>query len=126
MTTANRRRRADALLPLASGKTQKAVAEEVGVNPATISAWKRDRVFAAELARIKELVGRKPLDARAVLAALDVAADRLARSGPSGPVSVSGGRVTVSIPSDASPRRRRQLLARGIARALNDGGGPWT
>ncbi|QQM41986.1 hypothetical protein [Streptomyces liliifuscus] len=105
-------KRVDALLPLAGGKSNKAVAEEVGVNPATIGTWKKDPAFACELARIKELVDRKPMDAHAVLAAVTESSARL--NPPAGP-------VVVSIPAGASARRRRQLIGRAVARALEAG-----
>lgn len=108
-------KRVDALLPLAGGKSNKAVAEEVGVNPATIGTWKKDPSFACELARIKELVDRKPMDGHAVLAAVQEAAARL------NPPVGAAGPVVVSIPATASLRRRRQLIGRAVARALEAG-----
>ncbi|MFJ1552309.1 helix-turn-helix domain-containing protein [Streptomyces mirabilis] len=118
MTRLDPRKRVDALLPLAAGKSQRAVAEEVGVHPSTIRAWLKDPVFGRELARIKELAAQKPLIAEAIIAAVDEAAERLSARGP---VSVSGGRVVVSIPSGASPGQARRLLARGVARAVEGG-----
>ncbi|MFC4466701.1 hypothetical protein ACFPH6_19575 [Streptomyces xiangluensis] len=106
------RRKVDALLALAGGKSQRKVAEEVGVNPATIRAWNRDPVFAAELVRMKEVVVQRPLIPEAVFAAMDEAAGRLAPGGS------AAGVVTVRIPAGASPRRRRQLVARAVARVL--------
>ncbi|MFF5009640.1 hypothetical protein ACFY3G_43285 [Streptomyces phaeochromogenes] len=111
MTRTDPRKRVDALLPLVSGKSRRAVAEDVGVHPGTIGSWLKDPVFAGELERVREAASREPLDVEAVMAAVDEASARLCGGGP----------VTVTIPSTASPRRRRQLLARGIARALEAG-----
>jgi hypothetical protein len=107
------RKRVDALLPLVAGKSQRAVAEEVGVHAGTVGKWLRDPVFVAELERVREVVAVKPLDAERVMAAVDEAEARLCGRGP----------VTVVIPAGASPRRRRRLLARGIAEALERGEG---
>lgn len=115
MNSPNRSARAGALLPLASGKSQAATAREVGVSPGVIARWLRDPAFAEELARIKALVDAKPMDGHAVLAAVVDAGRRLAPP--------AGGPVVVSIPAAASPARRRQLLARGIARAFDAGSG---
>lgn len=114
MTSTNRRARADALLPLAAGRSQAAVAEEVGVSPSTIRTWLRNPGFAAEVARLRLLWEANPLDGEALLAAVIEAADRI--NPPAGP-------VTVSIPANASPRRRRQLIGRAVARALESGEG---
>ncbi|MDW4904456.1 helix-turn-helix domain-containing protein [Streptomyces sp. ADMS] len=112
MTSTNRRAQADALLPLAAGRSQAAVAREVGVSRSTVAAWLRNPVFAREVARLRPLWEAKPLDTAALLAASIEAADRV--NPPAGP-------VVVSIPAGASPRRRRQLLAKGIAKALEGG-----
>ncbi|MEV4865627.1 helix-turn-helix domain-containing protein [Streptomyces ossamyceticus] len=109
MASTNRSARARALLPLAAGKSQADVAREVGVSRSTVAAWMRNSEFAEELARLKPLLETKPLDGKALLAAVLEATDRI--NPPAGP-------VVVSIPANASPRRRQQLLARGIARAL--------
>lgn len=115
VTRLDPRKRVDALLPLAGGMSQRAVAVEVGVASGTVGKWLKDPAFVRELGRIRELAARKPLDVEAVMAAVDEAAVRL-----------GAGPVVVSIPAGASPRRRRQLLAGGIARALEaseSGGG---
>ncbi|WP_078622769.1 helix-turn-helix domain-containing protein [Streptomyces prunicolor] len=101
-------KRVDAILPLVAGQSQRAVAESVGVHPSTIRAWLKDPVFVRELDLVRELAARKPLDAEAILVAMDEVQARLCGSGP----------VTVVIPPGASPRRRRKLLAGGIAQAL--------
>ncbi|MGW6924482.1 hypothetical protein ACWGA9_24875 [Streptomyces sp. NPDC054950] len=122
MTAPNRGGRARALLPLAAGRSGAATARAIGVSPSTVNAWRRDPAFAEELARIRELLGRKPVDGDAVLDAVRAAARRL-----DPPVPPARAQVSLVIPADASPDRRRRLLARGlsrgIARALADGGG---
>ncbi|MEH0627900.1 hypothetical protein [Streptomyces stelliscabiei] len=111
------RDKVSALLTLAGGGTNKAAAEAAGVSPGTVAGWKRKPEFAAALADLRAVVGRKPFDAQALMDAAD-AAERRLRSG--GPVRVEGGRwhVTVEIPSGASPRRVEQLTARAIARGM--------
>lgn len=114
MTSTNRRARADALLPLAAGRSRAAVAREVGVSGSTVAGWLRDPKFEAEVARLRLLWEAEPLDGEALLAAVIEAADRI--NPPAGP-------VTVSIPANASPRRRRQLIGRAVARALESSAG---
>ncbi|MEH0551234.1 helix-turn-helix domain-containing protein [Streptomyces sp. B21-101] len=121
MTAPNRGGRSRALLPLAAGRSGAATARALGVSPSTVNAWRRDPAFAEELARIRELLGRKPIDGDGVLAAVRAASQRL-----DPPAAPTRSRVSVVIPADASPDRRRRLLARGlsrgIAQALGDGG----
>ncbi|MFF7763122.1 hypothetical protein [Streptomyces griseorubiginosus] len=111
MTRTDPRKQVEALLPLAAGKSQQAVADDVGVHASTIRAWLKNPVFAGELARVREAAARKPFDADAVMAAVDEAEERLRGRGP----------VVVVIPPGTSASRRRQLLAQGIARALEAG-----
>ncbi|MER7838440.1 helix-turn-helix domain-containing protein [Streptomyces sp. NPDC096040] len=114
MTRIDPAKRVDAILPLVAGQSQRAVAESVGVHPSTVRGWLKDPLFTKELARVQEVAARRPLDAEAVLAVMDEVAVRLgARS--------AGGPVVVSIPAGASAGRRRRLLARGIARAVEGG-----
>ncbi|TXJ80677.1 hypothetical protein E2C11_11050 [Streptomyces lavendulae] len=110
-------RKVSALLYLAGGKSNRAAAEAAEVSPGTVAAWKRDPVFAAELAAVKAVHEQSPRDARALLARLDRAEQRLSAGGP---VVAGGGgfRVAVSIPPGASPRKAEQLTARAIARGL--------
>ncbi|MFH9938548.1 hypothetical protein ACH4OT_04395 [Streptomyces murinus] len=110
-------RKVSALLYLASGKSNRAAAEAAEVSPGTVAAWKRDPVFAAELAAVKAVHEQEPRDARALLARLDQAEQRLA---PGGPVVAEDGsfRVAVSIPPGASARKAEQLTARAVARGL--------
>ncbi|MET8134665.1 helix-turn-helix domain-containing protein [Streptomyces sp. NPDC005251] len=110
MTRSDPRRRVDALLLLAGGKSQRATAAEVGVHPSTVRAWLRDPVFAEELARVREAVAVRPLGAERLMAVVDEAEARLGGRGR--------GPVTVVIPAGASPARRRRLMAEGIARVL--------
>ncbi|MEU9245683.1 helix-turn-helix domain-containing protein [Streptomyces sp. NPDC048385] len=107
-------KRVDAILPLVAGQSQRAVAESVGVHPSTVRAWLKDPLFADELAKVREVAARKPLDAGAVLVAMDEAAVRLG-------ARPAGAPVVVSIPAGASARRRRRLLAQGVARAVEGG-----
>ncbi|MCX4699528.1 hypothetical protein [Streptomyces sp. NBC_01373] len=116
MSTTPAKRKADALLWLAGGKSNRVAAEAAGVAVSTVAAWKRDRVFAAELVAVRAVYEQVPRDAGVVLARLEEAERRLDPSG-----RVAGDPVVVSIPSGASPRRRRQLLARGIVEALEGG-----
>lgn len=108
-------RKVDALLWLAGGKSNRVAAEAAGVSPSTVAAWKRDPVFAAELAAVTALYNEDPQDGRALVARLDEAQRRL--SPPE--VTAGGGfRVQVSIPPGASARKVEQLTARAIARGL--------
>jgi hypothetical protein len=114
MSTTDLSRKADAVMSLARGLSRKEVAEQAGVAPSTVSAWLRNPAYAAEVAALKAVIEVKPLAPAKVLEALQACHDRIR-----GPVP---GTVTVSIPAGASARKRRQLLARGIARALSDRG----
>jgi hypothetical protein len=117
MTASSVRQKVDALLLLAGGSSNRAAADAAGVAPGTISAWRKNPVFAAELATVKAVVERRPIDADAVMAALVEAAARLAPPGPQ--VAADGSfRVTVTIPADASPRTRQQIMARALARGI--------
>ena len=117
MTAPKLSARANALLPLATGKSQADVAREVGVSRSTVAAWMSNPDFVAEVDRLKLLVEARPVDGKAVLAAVMEARRRINPPAPS-----AGGRVVVSFPADASPARLRRLLARGIAKAMDLGG----
>ncbi|MFE9880479.1 helix-turn-helix domain-containing protein [Streptomyces sp. NPDC005784] len=110
MSRLDPRRRVDALLLLAGGRSQRATAAEVGVHPSTVGVWAKDPVFVEELVRVREAVAVRPLDPERLMAVVDESAARL------------GGRdrgpVTVVIPVGASPARRRRLVADGVARVL--------
>lgn len=116
MTASSVRQKVDALLLLAGGSSNRAAADAAGVAPGTISAWRKNSVFAAELATVKAVVEQRPIDADAVMAALDAAEDRLS---PPGPRLVAGRiQVEVRVPAYASPRTRQQIVARALARGM--------
>ncbi|MGW7722190.1 hypothetical protein ACWGJ6_02380 [Streptomyces canus] len=114
-TPANRR--VSALLHLAGGKSNRAAAEAAEVSPSTVADWKRDPVFASELAAVKALYEADPRDTEAVLARLSEAEKRLR---PKGSVVTEGGavQVQVCIPVGTSPAKAERLTARAIARGL--------
>lgn len=115
MAPSNPSAKADALMPLAQGMARREVAEQVGVAPSTVAGWLRNPAYAAEVAKLKEAIDAKPLDPDRVYEVLGGCRDRVRGVTPAGAVSVS-------IPPGSSPRKARQLLARGIARALTDRG----
>lgn len=110
------RRKVDVLLSLAGGSSNRAAANAAGVSPGTVARWRKDRVFAAELVELRAVVGRRPLDADAVMSHLDEVERRLTP----GPVLTGDGgwRVEVSIPAGSTPRQVERLEVRTIARAL--------
>ncbi|MFG2473537.1 helix-turn-helix domain-containing protein [Streptomyces fagopyri] len=117
MTSPDPRRRVDALLPLARGMSQRAVAVEVGVAAGTVSRWLKDRMFVLEVARIRAVAAQLPFDAEAVMRAVEEAGVRLAPPGPQ--VGADGSvNVTVEIPAGATARQRERLMARAVARGL--------
>ncbi|MEU5195230.1 helix-turn-helix domain-containing protein [Streptomyces scabiei] len=122
MTATHPRNKANAVLWLAAGKSQRAAAAAAGVSPGTVSQWLRNRVFAEEVERMRTVWAEKSKDGQALLDHLEEVERRLT---PSPTVRVEGGgsRVVVSIPASASPARRRRLLARGIAKAMDSGDG---
>lgn len=117
MTAPKLHARVNALLPLAAGKPPASVAREVGVSRSTVSAWLRNPDFVAEVDRLKPLVEARPVDGKALVAAVMEAGRRINPPPPS-----AGGRVVVTVPAGASSSRRRRLLARGIAKAMDPGG----
>lgn len=121
MTATHPRNKASAVLWLAAGKSQRAAAQAAGVSPGTVSQWRRDPTFAEEVERTRAVYAEKSQDGLALLDHLEEVEQRLT---PMSAVRVEGGgaRVTVSIPAGASPARRRRLLARGLAKALDPGG----
>ena len=111
------RRRVDALAQLAGGASNRAAAEAAGVAAGTVSSWRRDPVFAEELAGVRAVVERRPVDVDAIMARLAEAEERLAPAGPrvNGDGSVS---VSVAVPAGVSPRVRERLVARAVARGV--------
>lgn len=108
-------RKADALLWLAGGKSNRVAAEAAGVSASTITAWRRDSKFAAELAELKQMYEAKPFDAGAFMDRLDEAGKRLAP-----PPSSGGGvrRVRVRVPAGASKEEVRARAAHAVQRAV--------
>lgn len=117
MTATHPRNKANAVLWLAAGKSQRAAAQAAGVSPGTVSQWLRNPVFAEEVERTRAAWAEKSQDGLALLDHLEEVEQRLA---PKSAVRVEGGgfRVTVSIPAGASKRKAEQLTARALARGL--------
>jgi len=113
MSRIDLRVKADAVMGLARGLSRREVAEAAGVSPRTVGAWLRNPAYAAEVEALRAVIEVKPLDPEKVLAALQACHDRIRGRVP--------GVVTVSIPAGTSPRKARQLVARGIARVLAEG-----
>lgn len=114
MTRTDPRKRMDALLLVAQGRSFRSVGAELEVSAGTVSRWAKDPVFVAGLARVKAAVAGGPVDAEAVLGVVEEVARSLEPPG-------SGGPVVVSILAGTSPRRARKLVARGVARAVERG-----
>ncbi|WP_326787856.1 helix-turn-helix domain-containing protein [Streptomyces sp. NBC_00151] len=112
MTVSDPRKR-DAVLLLAGGASVRRTAAEVGVGEGTVRAWKRRPEFVAAVAEVVALVREGERAGAELVEAVSEVLNRLDGD--------ARGVVTVSIPVGASPRRRRQLLARGIAKALEVG-----
>ncbi|WP_020117568.1 hypothetical protein [Streptomyces canus] len=110
-------RKVSALLHLAGGQSNRVAAQAAEVSPSTVAGWKRNPVFASELAAVKALYEANPRDAQALLARLDEAEAKLR---PNGPVVAEGGtvRVQVSIPAGLSPAKAERATAWAIARGL--------
>ncbi|MDV9168734.1 hypothetical protein R6V09_01070 [Streptomyces sp. W16] len=98
------RRRVAALLALASSKTASQAATAAKVDPSTIVRWRQEPAFADELAALKEVVDRRPMDGRAIMAQLAEAEARLTPARP------PARPVRLTLPAGASPGRRRQFL----------------
>jgi transcriptional regulator with XRE-family HTH domain len=117
MSATHPRKKATAVLWLAAGKSMTAAAEAAGVSAGTVSRWRKDRVFAAEVEATRAVYGQKPQDGAALLEHLEQVERRL--SPPAPEVTEGGGfRVQVAIPPGSSPRRVEQLTARAIAKGL--------
>ncbi|WP_179165883.1 hypothetical protein [Streptomyces sp. Amel2xC10] len=114
MSTTAVGRKVDALLWLAGGKSNRVAAEAAGVAPSTVAGWKRDPVFAAELAAVKALYEERPQDGRALVARLEEAERRLAVR--------AAGPVRVVVPGGVSLRRVERLVSRAGVRALRSAG----
>lgn len=111
------RPKVDALLALASGKSQRRAAIAAGVSPGTVSRWMKTIDFEQELADLKAVVERRPIDGGAIMRQLDEAEERL---GPPRPRVDAAGRrhVLVAVPASASPKRRRQIIADALANSM--------
>src|SRR4051812_11512254 len=108
-------RKVDALLWLAGGKSNRVAAEAAGVSASTITAWRRDPKFAAELAGLKPVYEGEAVDGGAFMDRLDEAGKRLA------PPPSSGGRVRrvrVRVPAGTPPEEVRERAARAVKRAV--------
>lgn len=113
MTIPNARAKVSAVLWLAGGKSQAAAAEAAGVSPSTISTWRKDPVFAAEVEATRLVYEHKPQDGAALMARLDEAEKRLTPATP----SASGPRtVQVRVRPGESKARVRERVARAIGR----------
>ena len=106
------RRKVDALRALASGKSQRQAAEGAGVSPRTVSGWCREPAFAQELAALREVVERRPVDGNAIMAQL---ADAEARLTPARPPARP---ARLTLPSGATPRRRQRFVDQVIGAGL--------
>lgn len=106
--------KAAAVMALAMGQTKAATARHAGVAPGTVTRWLTEPEFLAEVERMRPVATARPVNARALLAAQDEARDRLRG------YAVKGNTVTsyVSIPADATPAKRRRILARAYAKAI--------
>lgn len=113
MTTSHARSKVSALLWLAGGKSNRVAAEAAGVAPSTIAAWKKDPVFAAELAAVTEAYQARPQDAQLLLDRLDQAEQRFRPDARDGTVH-----VRVTVPAGATTQQRRKAVARGLARGI--------
>ncbi|MFF2384063.1 hypothetical protein [Streptomyces sp. NPDC058108] len=107
-----------ALLWLAAGRTTSVAAEAAGVRPSTVSSWRRNPVFAEELAAVKAVYEQRPQDADALMRRLEEAEQRFARKPGGITVEGSSARVHISVPAGATPRERERLVARGMARGI--------
>jgi hypothetical protein len=110
-----RQRRAIGLL--VAGKTQAAVAQELGVNPRTIWEWKQDPAFVAALKAEIEAI-REAMQAR-VLALADKALNALERtleSGDSDSARVAAARLVLDrlLPSCNAEEERAQSGAQRV------------
>lgn len=117
MTATHPRHKASAVLWLARGKSQNAAAMAAGVSPGTVSTWRRDPAFAAEVERIRAVCDANPHDGQLLMAQYDLAVKALT---PASPVRAEDGsvRLSLSIPATATPRQRERLIARAVARGL--------
>lgn len=99
-----------ALLWLAGGKSNRVAAEAAGVSPTTVATWRRDPLFASELAEVTALYEEKPCDGDALVRRLDLAEQRLA--------SASRARtVTVRVRPGTPPTQVAERVTRVVARA---------
>lgn len=114
MSRTDPRKRLDALLLLAQGRSCRSVAAELEVSAGTVSRWAKEPVFVDGLARVKAAVASGRVDVEAALGVVEEVARSLGASG-------GGGPVVVSIPAGTSPRRARKLVAQGVARAVERG-----
>lgn len=112
------RPKVDALYALACGRSKRQAAIAAGVSPGTVSRWATDVDFQTELADLKWVLERRPLDGNAIMRQLDAAEKRLA---PSRPWVDEAGRThfTVTVPAYASSRQRRQIVARALAKSMS-------
>ncbi|MFF7192651.1 hypothetical protein ACFZAM_02895 [Streptomyces sp. NPDC008079] len=86
------------------------------MSPATVSAWKKDPAFAAEVDRLKVAVRVRPLDPEALLAAVTESMNRVENPPPVKPPRPR------SVPSNPCPEQRARITARYHVRGE---AGPW-
>ncbi|MFD4790539.1 hypothetical protein ACFWN1_26500 [Streptomyces sp. NPDC058459] len=117
MSTTPTTRKVAALLALAYGKPIRYAAGMAEVAPSTVSVWKKEPAFAAELAAVRQVYERDPRNWEALVARLDEAEQRLR---PPGMHVDRGGtiRVRALIPAGSSPAQVRRLAGRAVARGM--------
>lgn len=106
------RRRVAALLALATGKTASQAATAAKVDPSTIVRWRQEPAFTDELAALRVVVDRRPMNGNAIMAQLAEAEARLTPARP----PARPARLT--LPAGASSSRRRQFLDQVIETGL--------
>jgi hypothetical protein len=118
MTVPKTAAKADAAVALAMGRTRAQAAKHAGVTSPTVKRWLEDVAFRREIETLRPVATRRPLDAVALLTAIEESGARV----PGGPrVSSDGpGRTTVhlQLPPYATARDRRRIMARSLTRAI--------
>jgi hypothetical protein len=106
--------KADAVLPLAMGRSKAETARRVGVSVGTVTRWLTEPEFKAEVEALRPVATARPTDGAALLAAIEECRHRIVG------VAMAQGRATVhvSIPANATPAQRRRILARAMARGI--------
>jgi hypothetical protein len=102
--------KAQAAFELAGGASAPQTALKVGCAAETVRKWRREPEFVRAVEELQAIARDRSRTPQQMADALTEVLDRIKE--------VRRGPVVVSIPANASPRRRRRLMAEGIARVL--------